>query len=428
MFKKITAVLLITAILATCISCKKDDELSLKSSEVKLELGSTLSNNVSQYISGPDDMIKKATMDTSTLDFNKVGSYTVIIKSGDQTLNLKVTVQDTTAPVVELTSNTIKGTVGTPITVAQCIKSVNEATEYKSGFKSETNELQDSVKYDAAGTYNVEVSVVDAAGNTTTLPVTINIEEKAQEPAPEPTKPAEPLNSDLNSYSNENVPFGVGTAVDKDNRPTGLSWYTTKFGNFAADFIKPLSNEVYLTFDEGYENGYTPKILDTLKEKNVKAVFFCTLPFIKENPDLVQRMIDEGHVVGNHSVTHPSKGLASLSTDQQISEVKTVNDYVLEHFNYQMYLWRFPTGAFSQRSLAVVQSLGYRSVFWSFAYDDYHTDAQPDINVALNNALSKVHGGAIYLLHAVSATNTAMLGDFIDGVRAKGLDFGYYSK
>ena len=139
-------------------------------------------------------------------------------------------------------------------------------------------------------------------------------------------------------------------------------------------------------------------------------------------------MIDECHVVGNHSVTHPAAGLSTLSVEQQINEVKEVNDYVLEHFGYQMYLFRFPTGAFSEQSLAIVQSQGYRSVFWSFAYKDWVVDEQPDVATSLQNALNKVHGGAIYLLHAESTTNATMLADFIDGVRAKGYEFGYYSK
>lgn len=105
-----------------------------------------------------------------------------------------------------------------------------------------------------------------------------------------------------------------------------------------------------------------------------------------------------------------------------------MNDYVLENYGYQMYLFRFPTGAFSEQSLAIVQSLGYRSVFWSFAHHDWVTDDQPDVAESLQKAVDKAHGGAIYLLHAVSSTNTTMLGDFIDGCRAKGYEFGYYGK
>ena len=234
--------------------------------------------------------------------------------------------------------------------------------------------------------------------------------------------------ADFANYSTEKVPYGFGAEVDADNRPDGCTWYSNKFSNYTALFIMPKSSNIYLTFDEGYEYGFSGEILDVLKEKNVKCVFFITLPYAKENPDLVQRMIDEGHVVGNHSVTHPAAGLSTLSIEQQINEVKEVNDYVLEHFDYQMYLFRFPTGAFSEQSLAIVQSQGYRSVFWSFAYKDWVVDEQPDVAASLENALNKVHGGAIYLLHAESTTNAQMLADFIDGCRKKGYEFGYYSK
>jgi len=251
---------------------------------------------------------------------------------------------------------------------------------------------------------------------------------------PDPNKPDKDDNEKENgntppqTASFRNAPVLRSSEVDENNRPTGLQWYINRYGKYTADFIQPESNYIYLTMDEGYEYGLTEGILDTLKEKNVKAVFFITLPYAKQNPELVQRMIDEGHVVGNHSVTHPSAGLSTLSVEQQINEVKEVNDYVLEHFGYQMYLFRFPTGAFSEQSLAIVQSQGYRSVFWSFAYKDWVVDEQPDVASSLANALNKVHGGAIYLLHAESTTNASMLADFIDGCRAKGFEFGYYSK
>ena len=237
-----------------------------------------------------------------------------------------------------------------------------------------------------------------------------------------------PEGTDFSEYSREKVPYGFGTDVDSDNRPGGCNWYSNKFGQFACDFIQPKSNYVFLTFDEGYEYGFTPAILDTLKEKNVKAVFFITLPYAKDNPELVQRMIDEGHVIGNHTSTHPAGGIQQYTVEEMKNDIDAVTKYVKENFNYDMYLFRFPEGAFSEQALAVVQSLGYRSVFWSFAYADWDPNNQPDITSSLKNATDKLHGGAIYLLHAESETNTKMLGDFIDAIREKGLETGYYSK
>lgn len=329
---------------------------------------------------------------------------------------------DTVAPVITVTTSSYSIPVGEDVNFLEGVTAIDDVDgDITSSIKVD----QSAVDFYTAGEYDVVLSVTDAAGNMAEQIIKLTVKPETNEqfnPA------ATEVIGDYSQYSTERIPFGVGSNFDEvTNRPTGLDYYTNLYGNYAADFILPDSGYVYLTFDEGYENGYTPTILDTLKEKNVKAVFFVTLPFAKENPELMQRMIDEGHMIGNHTVNHPSDGLQSLSVDEQIYEIKEVNDYVLENFGYQMKLFRFPTGAFSEQSLAIVQSLGYRSVFWSFAHRDWVVDDQPDITEALNNAVAKSHSGAIYLLHAVSSTNTQMLGDFIDQVRAKGLEFGDYA-
>ena len=226
--------------------------------------------------------------------------------------------------------------------------------------------------------------------------------------------------ADFANYSTEKVPYGFGAEVDADNRPDGCTWYSNKFGNYTALFIMPKSSNIYLTFDEGYEYGFSGEILDVLKEKNVKAVFFVTLPYAHDNPELVKRMIDEGHIVGNHTTTHPSGGLQQYDAQKQIDDIDQVTQYVKEHYGYSMNLFRFPEGSFSEQSLAIVNALGYMPVFWSFAYKDWDVNNQPDVSESLTNALNKAHGGAIYLLHAESETNTKMLPDLIDGLRAKG--------
>ena len=226
--------------------------------------------------------------------------------------------------------------------------------------------------------------------------------------------------SNFVNYSTEKVPYGFGAEVDEDNRPDGCTWYANKFSNYTALFIMPKSNNIYLTFDEGYEYGFSGEILDTLKEKNVKAVFFITLPYAKQNPDLVQRMIDEGHIIGNHTTTHPAGGLQQYDAQRQIDDIDQVTQYVKDNFGYEMTLFRYPEGSFREPSLAIVNALGYTPVFWSFAYKDWDVNNQPELSTSLQNALDKAHGGAIYLLHAESETNTRMLPDLIDGLRAKG--------
>lgn len=232
--------------------------------------------------------------------------------------------------------------------------------------------------------------------------------------------------SALADLDTKGVGWGFGNNVDENNRPIGSINAQNSYGKYDADFIAPQTKTVYLTIDEGYENGYTAQILDTLKEKECPAVFFVTLSYVKSNPDLVKRMIDEGHVVGNHSVTHPSQGLPSQSIAEQANEIKELHQYVKDNFGYDMYLFRFPAGIYSEQSLALVQQMGYRSVFWSYAYRDWETDNQPDPTESLTKLNSKMHEGAIYLLHAVSATNTKIMGQFIDDTRAAGYTFALY--
>ena len=217
--------------------------------------------------------------------------------------------------------------------------------------------------------------------------------------------------------------WGPGVSVDESNRPHGALSAQKSYGQYGASYIMN-DDKIYLTFDEGYENGYTAQILDTLKEKNVKAVFFITMPYAKSEPALVQRMIDEGHIVGNHSTAHLS--FPSMTLEEAYEDIKGLHEYVYEHFDYTMTLFRFPMGESSDRMAALLKELGYTSVFWSFAYRDWETDNQPAHDEAFDRIVSRAHPGAIYLLHAVSKTNTEVLGDVIDAFRAKGYEIAQY--
>lgn len=223
--------------------------------------------------------------------------------------------------------------------------------------------------------------------------------------------------------------MGYGPGVSKNGqRPEYAVNDQIRNEKYGANFIAPDNGNIYLTFDCGYEytatapdgSKYrvTEKILDVLKEKNVKAVFFVTMYYCKDQPDLVQRMIDEGHVVGNHTNNHPN--MPKQTIDKMVYEIMSLHEYVQENFGYTMSLFRPPEGAYSTQSLALTQSLGYKTVHWSFAYADYDTDNQMDPAAALSKVTSSAHSGAIYLLHAVSTTNAAILGDAIDYFRAQG--------
>ena len=225
--------------------------------------------------------------------------------------------------------------------------------------------------------------------------------------------------SGLDALENEKKGWGQGKEVDDRNRPVSCDRYQERYGKYGGVFIMPdTEKSIYLTFDEGYENGYTEKILDTLKEKQCSAVFFVTMPYVQQNPDLIRRMIDEGHVVGNHSVQH--KSMPTLSMEEAAKEIIDLHNYVLETFGYEMTLFRPPMGEWSSRTMELANRLGYKTVLWSFAYLDYDTNNQMGVEKALPKVTGAAHNGAVYLLHAVSKDNAEMLADVIESFRKSG--------
>ena len=195
---------------------------------------------------------------------------------------------------------------------------------------------------------------------------------------------------------------------------------SNNFNAFCLD-TKTEEKVLYLTFDCGYENGYTSKILDTLKEKNVNATFFCTLPQVKENPELIKKMITDGHIVGNHSVTHPS--FAEISTEQMSEEVRGMEEYLQTEFDYSEPYFRFPKGEYSEVALDKINELGYTCVFWSLAYADWDLNNQKGKEYAYEKVVSRLHPGAVILLHSVSPDNANALSDIIDEARRQGYKF-----
>ena len=179
---------------------------------------------------------------------------------------------------------------------------------------------------------------------------------------------------------------------------------------------------IYLTFDEGYEAGFTSKILEILKENEVKATFFITAHYLNTNEELVKQMIEEGHIVGNHTVNH--KSMPSLTEEEMKSEVMDLHTAIYQKFGYEMKYIRPPKGEFSERSLKYTNNLGYKTVMWSFAYEDWDENNQPNEEKAKEKILENLHNGEIMLLHGNSKTNT----DILDEVIKKSKEMGYSFK
>lgn len=179
---------------------------------------------------------------------------------------------------------------------------------------------------------------------------------------------------------------------------------------------------LYLTFDCGYEyENLTSKVLDVLREKGVTATFFCTLDHIKKETDLIARMIKEGHIVGNHSTTHPS--FATINRSKMAREIEETENYLRENFGYAAKYFRFPAGEYNESALELISSLGYSSVFWSVAYDDWDTSKVRGKDYAVEKVMSRLHPGAVILLHSVSKDNAEALEEIIDKARAEGYTF-----
>ncbi|MCD5325483.1 MULTISPECIES: delta-lactam-biosynthetic de-N-acetylase [Pontibacillus] len=193
-----------------------------------------------------------------------------------------------------------------------------------------------------------------------------------------------------------------------------------KYGGYYMD--KTDEKVVYLTFDNGYEQGYTDEILDVLKDKEVPATFFVTGHYVNSASDLVKRMVKEGHIVGNHSWSHPD--FSKTSPEKIKKELKRVEDAVAKITDQDsMQYLRPPRGTFSENSLAATQELGYITMFWSLAFVDWHTDGQKGWEYAYRSVMQQVHPGAIILLHTVSEDNALALEHMIDELHKRGYTF-----
>ena len=189
---------------------------------------------------------------------------------------------------------------------------------------------------------------------------------------------------------------------------------------YLGDATRPV---IYLTFDAGYENGSTEKILDILKKQEISAAFFLVGNYIEKNADLVRRMVEEGHIVGNHTMHHPDMSRISEKEAFQ-EELEGLERLFLEKTGKELpKFYRPPQGIYSEENLKMAKDLGYKTVFWSLAYVDWNNDSQPTKEQAFSKLIPRIHNGAVVLLHSTSTTNAEILDELITKWKEMGYSF-----
>lgn len=233
--------------------------------------------------------------------------------------------------------------------------------------------------------------------------------------------------TDYSKYSNKPVNFSLNLRDDHKKpscaRPKGVKLKDYDAYYYSAKAYKAKDKVCYLTFDCGYENGYTKKILKTLKKNNIKAIFFVTEQYIKEKPEIVKQMKEEGHLVGNHTCNHPR--LYDCSVKKIKKEIKGCAKTMKKLTGYDMdYFCRPPEGAYSERVLKVLQDMGYATVFWSLAYYDYEPSDEPGADLVVSKFKKYHFPGMMPLVHVISKSNRDALPRVIKYMTKEGYRFG----
>ena len=227
----------------------------------------------------------------------------------------------------------------------------------------------------------------------------------------------------LSLFVGQTVPTGAwGLSFPEPGKIPSAPASVDAMKQYDAAFLgNPDEKVLYLTFDAGYENGHTEAILDTLKQHDVKAAFFLVGNYVNRNSDLVRRMVEEGHIVGNHTMSHPNM---SAIADKETFRAELEGLETLFHDVTGKELpkyYRPPRGVYSEQNLQMAKDLGYKTVFWSLAYADWDNDNQPAEDAAIQRLLSRTHNGAVILLHSTSKTNALIL----DRLLTKWEEMGY---
>lgn len=226
-------------------------------------------------------------------------------------------------------------------------------------------------------------------------------------------------------FTTDSLPTAAwGLSFRQEGKAPGGTATAEDLARYDAAYLGDTSRKVlYLTFDAGYENGCTEKILDTLKKHNAPAAFFLVGNYIEKNPDLVRRMVADAHIVGNHTMHHPD--MQKLETREAFSrELQELEQLFLETTGKELpKYYRPPQGSFSEKNLQMAKELGYKTVFWSLAYADWDNHAQPTREAALQKLLPRCHNGAVVLLHSTSSTNAQILDELLTTWESQGYRF-----
>ena len=222
------------------------------------------------------------------------------------------------------------------------------------------------------------------------------------------------------TLSNKKICWGIKRADNNEQPDVGTNNKKILEDNNGICLGNKDEKVIYLTFDNGYEAGYTNQILDTLKENDVSATFFITAHYLNTASDIVERMINEGHIVGNHTVNH--KSMPEITEEEIKNEVMKLHQAMYEKFEYEMKYLRPPKGEFSEKTIVYVNNLGYKHVMWSFAYVDWDENKQPNEEKAKKTILDNLHNGEIMLLHANSKTNADILDAIIKEIKSQGYE------
>ena len=216
---------------------------------------------------------------------------------------------------------------------------------------------------------------------------------------------------------------GWGFRRNPNHVPPEIGVYEKEIEGTNSYYVgSPDSNKVYLTFDAGYDNGILESILDTLNNKGVKATFFVTGDFINRFSELTIRMVEEGHVVANHSYSH--KSINKLSQNELKSDLeKLENSYYQLTGKEMVKVFRPPKGEFDRNSLLYLNQMGYKTIFWSIAFEDWSTVHQKGKEYSYNSVINNLHCGAIILMHTVSKSNSEALPEIIDKIVSEGYEF-----